>query len=213
MRFTQVFWDFDGTLFNSYPIVAEDVKQTLINFKIPLPSEKELLRLVKTTLGEAALSFASGDEDLAKEMLLEYERLASKRNPADIPLYEGAREVLQSIKQNGGQNYLFTHRDKSAVAALSSKDAIAFFKDIITVEHGFSRKPSPDALNFLIDKHDLKKSECCMVGDRPIDLDSAKNAGVASVLFDPENYYPDYPCDYRFVSFKDMQRALFDSFI
>ncbi len=211
MKYSQVFWDFDGTLFNSYPIVAKDFKQALDNFKIPLPDESELLRLIKTTLGEAALSFTDGNKKLADDILSEYKRIALKRNPADIPLYNGAYEVLKSVKDNGGQNYLFTHRDKSAVSALASKNALEFFKDVITNEMGFARKPSPDAINFLIDKYGLNKNKCCMVGDRPIDLGSAKNAEIASVLFDPENYYPDFPCDCRFASFSRMQRALFDS--
>ncbi|MDO5022857.1 MAG: HAD-IA family hydrolase [Eubacteriales bacterium] len=211
MKFSQVFWDFDGTLFNSYPQVAEDIKQSLIELKIKLPSQDELLRLIKTTLGQAALSFAKGDAQTAEKILDIYQRLASKRDASTIPLYKDALQSLQAVVKAGGQNYLYTHRDKSALEALSSKNALKLFKDVLTSEHGFKKKPSPDALNFLIDKHSLPKNACCMVGDRPIDLDAAKNAGIAAVLFDPENYYPDYPCDYRFSNFADLTRTLFDS--
>ena len=85
---------------------------------------------------------------------------------------------------------------------------MALFTDFVTSQHNFPNKPAPDALNYLCNKHGLKKEDCIMIGDRDIDLDSGKNAGMACALFDPEGYYPDYDTPWRFSRIADMQAAL-----
>ena len=73
---------------------------------------------------------------------------------------------------------------------------------------GFPAKPAPDALNFLIQKHGLDRAQCVMLGDRDIDLDAGKNAGIACALFDPEGFYPDYDTPWRFSDMAALRRAL-----
>ena len=47
-----------------------------------------------------------------------------------------------------------------------------------------------------------------MVGDRPIDLNAGANAGMDSILFDPDGHYANTPATFRFTSFKDFLAAL-----
>ena len=47
-----------------------------------------------------------------------------------------------------------------------------------------------------------------MVGDRPIDLDAGINAGMQSILFDEDGFYPEYPGVTRFESYAQMLEAL-----
>ena len=116
--------------------------------------------------------------------------------------------MLRAIRQRGGQHYLYTHRDQSAVDALKNDGLWAYFTDKVTKEDGFPYKPAPNALHHLITKHGLDKRLCCMVGDRSIDLDAGKNAGMAAMLFDPDGFYRSYETPFRFHSFQDMINAL-----
>lgn len=65
---------------------------------------------------------------------------------------------------------------------LKNNGLIDYFDEIITSDNGFKRKPSPEALRYLIDKYSLKKESTYYIGDRSIDIECAKNAGVKSVL-------------------------------
>ena len=47
-----------------------------------------------------------------------------------------------------------------------------------------------------------------MIGDRDIDLEAGKNAGMDGALFDPEDFYADYPAALRFHSMGEFARAL-----
>ena len=62
-----------------------------------------------------------------------------------------------------------------------------FFDEIITGQSGFPRKPAPDALLYLIGKYALDPSETYYVGDRTIDMDCARNAGVSGILYRPND--------------------------
>lgn len=207
MTFRHWFWDFDGTLYDTYPLVVEDFQKALQDAGLFAQKEK-LLSQVKTTLGGAALLYTENDQDKADSLLNRYQHYAAQRTNEELRPYPLADDMLRAVKEMGGHNYLYTHRDMSAVAALTHDDLWQYFSDCVTREDGFPYKPEPDALLHLLKKHNLDKSTCCMVGDRDIDLDAAKNAGIAPVLFDPDGFYSEYDTPWRFKSYQEMLKAL-----
>ena len=58
-----------------------------------------------------------------------------------------------------------------------------FFEEIITAEDRFKRKPDPEALLYLIDKYNMDKSQTYYVGDRHLDVECAKNAGIKAIFY------------------------------
>ena len=61
----------------------------------------------------------------------------------------------------------------------------------------FPAKPAPDALLNLMARRSLEPAQCLMLGDRSIDVEAARNAGIAGCLFDPEHFYDDFKNDLR----------------
>ena len=55
----------------------------------------------------------------------------------------------------------------------------------MTNQSGFPRKPEPDGILYLMEKHGLDPARSWYVGDRRIDMEAARNAGIGSVLFLP----------------------------
>ena len=49
----------------------------------------------------------------------------------------------------------------------------------------------------LIRKHGLNPAECVMIGDRPLDTEAGRRAGMLSCLLDAEGRFPDDPCELR----------------
>ena len=45
------------------------------------------------------------------------------------------------------------------------------------------RKPSPAMLNEAVEKYNLDKNKCFMLGDKQTDIEAAKNAQIKGVLF------------------------------
>ena len=49
------------------------------------------------------------------------------------------------------------------------------------------RKPSPKMINEAVEKYNLDKTRCFMIGDKLSDLEAAKNAEIKGFLFDSNN--------------------------
>lgn len=205
MRYHHFFWDFDGTLYDTYGRVTRAFHKALRDMGIE-KSEEDILFYAKKTLGEAA-AWAAGKENVERVMEA-YTHYAECEGSDTMRPYPGAEGLLRAIKENGGHHYLYTHRDMSAIQALERDGLWPLFTDRVIQEDGFPLKPSPQALNHLVQKHGLDLRLCCMVGDRSIDLQAGQNAGMDSILFDPDHFYRDYPITLRFEHFADMQHAL-----
>lgn len=106
-----------------------------------------------------------------------------------IQTVPNAKEVLDKLTEQGVENFVFTHRGKSTETVLKNLELYHYFKEIISSQSGFPRKPEPDAINYLIKKYDLDRMNTYYVGDRTIDMDCAKNAKINGILFLPTNSF------------------------
>ncbi len=205
MRFAHFIWDFDGTLFDSYPRITRAFIKALNGLGIEA-GYGETLALLKVTLRRAAEVLAPGSD--YEEVLTLYRRHAEEEGPETLRLYPGAAEMLSAVVRAGGDNCLYTHRGENAVDALRREGVNGLFRDIVTLEDGFPLKPAPDALLSLINRNRFDPSRCLMLGDRDIDMEAGRNAGVAAALFDPEGHCGGCAADFRFTNFLDMRKVL-----
>lgn len=81
---------------------------------------------------------------------------------------------------------MLTHRNESAKEILKRDGLLEYFKDFVTADDNFKRKPDPESLDYLLDKHQIDRKTAVMVGDRTLDVDAGHNAGIAGILFDPD---------------------------
>ena len=166
-------WDFDGTLFDTYPIIIQQIQTALAGFGC-------------TVLHEASALL-----------------------PVACPM-ESVEQVLAAIQARGGKNLIFTHRDLGSTNAYLEKYGLAhYFSDIVGADApGFAWKPAPDAIEYLLRTHDLNPEEVAMVGDREIDLASARAASIYSVHYLCKNVPQELQCHWRFSDFALMANAL-----
>lgn len=200
MRYKHLFWDFDGTLYDSYPQILNALKQTLQSYSLPVPPDEDLLREAKILVSHALNTFGGGlpQEELMARFQSFHHAIAS------FPLYEGTAQCLKTLQASGVRHYLYTHRSLTARKQLEQDGLWPLFSDFVTSEDGFPLKPAPDALLALARQNGLEVSECAMIGDREIDVQSGYNAGMSGILFDPENFYPDCRAEKHVRSMKEL---------
>lgn len=187
------FWDFDGTLLDTYPAMTEAFVRMAARAGFAIQPQRAL-NLMKENLTHA-LQVVAGENNLDAAALLpmfrEEERLTLPRLIRPVP---GIPEALRALP---GQHYLVTHRDHDALTYLEQTGLKAYFTDFVVADDGFPRKPQPDSLLHLMRKHGLDAAECIMIGDRPLDTAAGRNAGMLSCLLDEENRFPHDPCELR----------------
>lgn len=179
-------WDLDGTLLDSYGVIvsslhdayAEQGIQTSpaeIEYYAIKYSVNDYIRLMEERTGKP---FANLKE--------RYNELSRSRKD-NIVLMSGAREVLRRLKEAGHRNFVVTHRGETTMAVLNRLGITEYFEDIVTALSGFPRKPAPEAVEYLLSRYGLDPARTYFVGDRPLDMQCAKNAGVVGVLYIPKN--------------------------
>ena len=173
-------WDLDGTLLDSYEAILAGIQETYEQFNLPFDREEVrnfILRYsVKDLLARDADHYGLDSEELNRV------RASSlKEKNTQIPLMHGAREILAWTEEQGIQNFVFTHKSDNAFQVLTDLGIIQHFTEILTSDSGFARKPSPEALLYLIDKYQLDKATTYYVGDRLLDVETAIRAGISSI--------------------------------
>ena len=187
MKYKHLFWDFDGTLYDTYPQILNAMLHALRDFGLTDVQPDQVMPWLKHSVYDAACHFAQlvgCDPKAIYNRHHQYHKLDDR-----FPPYDGLAECLKALRNAGCCHYLYTHRDHLSIKQLESDGMWQYFSDSVTSEDGFPSKPAPDALLHLLQKHRLEPASCLMIGDRGIDVESALNAGIAGAVFDPDGYY------------------------
>lgn len=182
MLFQYYLWDFDGTLFDSYPHIMRCCWDALSDAGLAASLDYETVyRSLLVSFGEMKRYTAMPD-DLYRAFVDRSHLIGDDEVLPRATPFPDARDVLAAITERGGKNYLYTHRNHTARWYLDTYGLSPFFADAVTSEEGFPSKPAPDAVLALIRRNGLDPAACIMVGDREIDGMSGKNAGIAGAL-------------------------------
>lgn len=186
-----IIWDFDGTLFDTYPVMTKAMSTVTKEAGIKEPKEN-ILKLMKVSMSHM-MDYFRKKHKTDQHFLSKYNSTRKALEGKTLKPFENVVDICDFVVTNNGTNHLFTHRGNSAIEFLKKFDMIDNFSELITKGSGFERKPSPQGINYLIEKYDIDKSKAIMIGDRDIDLLSAKNAGIKTCYFKQENE-PDLDC-------------------
>ena len=191
-----VFWDFDGTLMDSYPAMVRAFVAAAADHRIAV-TPKRALTLMKNCLRHCCEVIGAENGIDPAELVRAFRRHEAEELRRGLPPMPGIPETLEALHACGIQNYVATHRDLVCRELLDRAGLLGYFSGFVTEEDGLPRKPAPDMLLHLMTRHGLEPAECMMVGDRPLDTESGRNAGIMSILIDPEDRFPGAVCDLR----------------
>ncbi|MFX0148764.1 MAG: HAD-IA family hydrolase [Candidatus Hodarchaeota archaeon] len=185
--FNYVIWDFDGTLFDTYPHIASILNNILKNrYNVNLNVDKILKwckKSLKFCFEKLEYKFNIDVNELQDLFRKGYMvNLESQQLP-----YPGAKEILHFINKNGGKNFIITHRGSTSLFKLLKYYKIeSLFEKIISHEDGFPNKPNPASFSYLIKEFKIPKEEVIAIGDREIDIQTALAINIKSCYFNPE---------------------------
>lgn len=203
-------WDFDGTLFDSYPIIIGNVRSALQEYGHDCdPTEAMGLMLQNITVAHNYYADKFGID--RAEFVATYTRFHQAVNPQLLakPMAD-IEKVLSYICQTGRKNYIFTHRQSATTAQYLQKYGLdSYFQEIIGPDSPpFAYKPAPDAILYLMDKYSMTAENAVMVGDRDCDLGSARNAGIGTVHYVCAAVPEELSCNWKVESYAQMLKIL-----
>ena len=182
MNLRHIIWDFDGTLFDTYPHMARAFQISLKKEYLINENVAEIEKQMRISL-QTAYDYFTEKYELDSGFINKFNDFRNLHENANALPFLNAHMVCKFIYQQGLFNYLHTHRDKTADSMMQKHGFRELFTELVTEENNFPRKPAPDGLNYLIEKYGMNKNEVLYIGDRKIDLECARAAGVKFCLF------------------------------
>ncbi|WP_299092930.1 HAD-IA family hydrolase [uncultured Metabacillus sp.] len=174
-----ILWDFDGTLFDTYPAFTE-VMYEILNGKIP---KEDILNQLKVSVSNAAKYF-----NLTNESIVEFKEKDKSLSPERKKPFPFVEEVLKY----SNVNVIMTHKPREEVQfILDYYGWNHYFREIVAGDDGFPRKPNSTAYQYLHEKYSLDLA----IGDRLIDIIPAKEVGLYTCLFQNQEKGADFYLD------------------
>lgn len=206
--FSNIIWDFDGTLFDTYPAIAGAFQKALKDVGIN-QTEVEILKQVRISMTHGINYYRDNFKMNVESFVERYQKYEDEIDEAKVFPFPYADEICRRIVDREGRNYILTHRSKSIFKFLKHHNMLDLFTEVVTKEHGFKRKPDPEAYIYILNKYDISIESALMVGDRELDLTGAKSAGIKSCLFDVCGCDFRHQADYVIGSMKELEKIIF----
>ncbi len=190
MKYKDIAWDFDGTLYNSYPHIARNLRLTMEKFGYT-DSEENILQFAHITTGHAYEHYAPLCGVTREEFVQEHHKLAYGPASDLVQPYPGIVELLRDIVAAGGRNHLCTNRKTDSCRLYFERDGIADCFDFYSgpdVAPEANRKPDPDLIKVILDARSIAPASLLMVGDRNLDIEAAHAAGSAGCFIDMDGF-------------------------
>ena len=180
-RFKLIVFDWDGTLVDSTTLIGEALQQACRDLGLPVPDDAAARYVIGLGLADAMKLVAP---DLPPSR---YPELGARYRDhylvreSEIPLFDGARELLGELDAAGYLLAIATGKTRAGLARSLARIGLeGVFHATRCADEGFP-KPHPDMLLHLMQRLAVEPHATLMIGDTTHDLDLAENAGAAGL--------------------------------
>lgn len=178
-----VVFDMDGTLIDSGAEITARVFKAFAAVGLAAPSEQVIRANVGLSL-PIYLSAVSGSDDpeVISALFDAYRAAAAASLPGQMPMFDGARALLDRLKARPGmQLAVATGKGRAGLdKTLAQNDMAHYFASLQTPDNNPS-KPHPGMLHSAMDEFGVGPGETVMIGDAVFDIQMANAAGVRSI--------------------------------
>ena len=179
-----VVFDLDGTLVDSRTDLANATNALIVELGGATLPDSRIVEMVGEGAGllvRRALTAAGLDPGtpgtLERFLLLYDERLLEHTRP-----YDGALDELEWLFTRAPLAVLTNKPGGATRRILAGLGLARYFREVIGGDSPFGRKPDPAALLHLARASEVEPRETLMVGDSPVDLQTARRAGTRVCL-------------------------------
>ncbi|HAN09906.1 MAG TPA: hypothetical protein DCP90_04750 [Clostridiales bacterium] len=202
-------WDFDGTLFDTYPMIVKLHKDILLEHGINEDMDM-ILKMLKEQSAKHVLRYYKEKYNITTEDF--YEEYWKKERTEEYvniakPI-ENAIEVCKYIISKGYKNYIISNRSDSIIFFLNRYDLLKYFEEITFVNPTMKVKPSTDMFIYTMNKYNINKEETLSIGDTNLDLIASTKMGIDFCMYKPFSEKLDYLPKYVIDSMEELYEII-----
>jgi HAD superfamily hydrolase (TIGR01509 family) len=178
-----IIWDVDGTLFDTYPAIARAFRLALNELGRDSPLDR-IESLARGSMDACIRALAAEHGLSGDQITAGFSAFYAAMKPEDEPPFEGVVQVCEQVLRMAGKNVIVTHRSRRGTERLLAGNNMQhYFAGWLTADDGYPRKPDPAAFYAAMQIHRLKPEETLAVGDRDLDVQAGRAAGLFTVRF------------------------------
>lgn len=180
-RFRLIVFDWDGTLADSTTIITDAICAACADIGLDVPDKTSARYVIGLGLADAVRHVAPGLPVARHPELAARYRHHYLAHDGEIPLFEGARELLQELDDAGYYLAVATGKTRAGLdVSLSHHGLRQRFHATRCGDEG-RPKPHPDMLLHVMATTGVEADTALMIGDTVHDLDLARNAGAQAL--------------------------------
>lgn len=179
-----IIFDMDGTLVNSSLTIANAINYVRENLGFEPMEQEYILRLVNDHTINPAQTFYHAkvfDRDHEKWFSEYY----TKNHESELVLYDGIKELLQSLKDKGHDLAVATNAYRgSTLESLTHLEVYEHFDAIACYDDVNEGKPHPAMLHKILDELEHSSHQALFIGDGPRDEIASQRAEIDYIMVD-----------------------------
>lgn len=203
-----VLFDLDGTIIDTNELIISSFLH-VFEAQPPGPLTREqIIPHMGTTLEQQLQAFSGGVEDVSP-LVKAYRSFNTLHHDEMVRPFPHVNEVVERLHRHGLSLGIVTTKIRpSTMMTLEKYDLERFMSAIVTVNDVEHPKPHPEPVLTAIERLGANPATTLMIGDSPVDIQSAKAAGVkaAAVAWSlkGEQKLMEYGPDYVLKDMKDL---------
>lgn len=176
-----IIFDLDGTLLDTLDDLTIATNAALQKFGFPLRTKEEVRAFVGNGIKKLIERALGAPMEGLDEVLEEFKRYYTAHCADATKPYEGILPLLKELKRRGVQTAVLSNKADFAVKKLAQE----YFDGLLLAAvgenegAGIRKKPAPDSLFAVMKQLNASAETTLYVGDSEVDIETAKNAGVA----------------------------------
>ena len=184
MAYKLAIFDLDGTILDTLEDLADAMNYALGEHGYPWRTIEEVRRFVGNgirKLIERAVpaGLAKEEIDRVHETFSAYyqQHCADKTRP-----YEGVLPLLERLRAAGCLTAVVSNKADAAVQPLCRRYYNGLFDYAVGERTGIRRKPDTDSVQEVLRRLQVEAADAVYIGDSEVDIQTAKNAGLDSII-------------------------------
>ena len=185
-KYSTFLFDMDGVVVDSMPSHADSWKEIFREYGLTLNDEDIFRREGMAGIDSIAEIFSEKNCQVptTEELMSLQERKITIFKDYNVKVFEGIRDILGCLKDNGARIGLVTGSLRRSVEHMLDYEMLSFFDAVVTVDDVKRGKPFPDPYIRALELLDSSVKDSLVIENAPMGIKAAKAAALYCVAIE-----------------------------
>lgn len=183
MKYTNILFDLDGTIIDSYEGISKCIKYALSHFGILENNQDKLKQAVGPSLYSSFTTIWNFNDNDAVEAIKKYRQRYASAGIYESKLYSNILKMLEVLRENNAVICIASSKPQNSVEKILEHFNIdQYFTHITGSDPANPHDTKQDVLNRALQKlGTIEIGKTVMIGDRHFDLNAAEQCGIDGI--------------------------------